>query len=234
MAQRRIVAFHGDKGGVGKSTMARATLDYHLRNDHVVTAVDADTQNPQLHRYYKNATDVHRIDVFSRDGYDQILDLFAESEGDLLVDLPAGSGRTLKSLMQDFGLGDALNDLNARMTLAFGINRVKDSVIALKDTLLLTEGLPVDYVVIKNLYFGGADRFERYDNSKTRQAIYDNGGVELHMPELFDSVYDFLDDHSLPFKDAAQHKDLSFAQKQRVRKFMREWDAEIERAGDFM
>ena len=234
MTQRRIVAFHGDKGGVGKSTMARATLDYHLRNDHEMIAVDADTQNPQLHRDYKDTTTVHRIDVFTRDGYDHILDLVAKNDSDLLVDLPAGAGRTLDRLVNEFGVGDALGDLNARMTLAFGINRGKDSLIALKDTLGLTDRLPIDYVVIKNLYFGSPERFERFDKSKTRQAIRDNGGIELELPELFDSVYDVLDEKNLPFKDAVENSALSFAQKQRLRQFIKKWDVEIQRAGGLM
>ena len=235
MTQRRIIAFHGDKGGVGKSTMARATLDYHLRNDHQIIAVDADTQNPQLHRGYKDTMTVHRIDVFGRDGYDQILNLFAENDGsDLLIDLPAGAGRTLNRLVNDFGLGDALADLNARMTLAFGINRGKDSLIALKETFDLTNKLPIDYVVIKNLYFGSPERFERFNQSKTRNAISENGGIELELPELFDSVYDVLDEKNLPFKDAVQSSTLSFAQKRRLQQFIKNWDAEIQRAGNRM
>ena len=230
----RLIFFHGDKGGVGKSTAARGYLDKLIREQKPIVAIDADTQNAQLHRYYQKVADVQRIQIFEKNGLDKIIDVLADAEGDVMVDLPAGAGRTLPQQMTDLGLDEALNELKARLTIVFTITRIKDSVIALKSVIDGFDGMPVDYVVVKNGHFGEAEKFSRYDGSKTAKLIDEKKGAVLLLPDLMDDVYDAMDEKNMPFHVAAEDESFSFAQRRRIKGWMRTWDAEINNAGDVL
>lgn len=231
---KRLVLFHGDKGGVGKSTAARGYLDYIIRQNIDITAIDADTQNAQLYRYYRSIHDVERIAIFEKDGLDHVIDILAGPARTVMVDLPAGAGRTLPRQMQELGLAEALAELDARLTLVFTLTRIKDSVVALKHVIEGFEGLPVDYVIVKNGHFGEAEKFVRYDNSKTAEIIENRGGTVLFLPDLMDDVYDILDEANLPFCEATEDTRLSFTQKRRVKGWIRAWDSEIAKAGEVL
>src|SRR6478609_11901137 len=88
----------GEKGGVGKSVVARALAQYFIDKDMRFVGVDADTSHGALLRYYSEFTQPADLESFA--SADQIMDRALAADRRVLVDLPAQSARSLKRWME--------------------------------------------------------------------------------------------------------------------------------------
>ena len=220
----RVVIITGDKGGVGKSTFARGLIHLYVEKKLTYLAYDSDHRNAQLYRHYNSAeSEVKLLDIFTRGGADNLLiDLDSQRPPLALVDLPAQSGAFFESFEKDLGVFDAVKSLGYKVTMASVLSRVKDSVNILR---VLHEYCKkrVDYVVVKNLFHGEADKFERYDSSETRINLKSSGAVEVLMPDLFFKPYDYIDEMNLSFEGVSKSKaDITI--KSRVSAWIKEFE----------
>ncbi len=233
--QQRLVLVTGNKGGTGKSTFARGLLDVYTHLDLPCRAYDSDTQNPQLFRHYDKTVGVSRIDIALRGGADVLLDDLEQSQtAVVLVDLPAGSGNAFEHYERDVQLISAASELGYRLTVVSVLSRVKDAVNALR---LLMEfcGDRVDYIAVKNLHFGDADKFKRFDQSKAKAQFLTLGGVEIAMPDLFDDTYDLIDEKDLTFRHAVgEQSPLSRANRSRMHQWLKTMELEAHKAGSYL
>ena len=228
---KRMIFIHGDKGGVGKSVFARGLLDHYARKGVTVDAYDSDKRNPDLYRFYRDNAAVSLIDLASNTAFDSVLDRFSTSENRALIDLAAGAGDALSTLVTgDIKIGAALRELDARATVVYVLSRSRPSLAALNQALLDFEGVPTDWIIVKNAYFGDPEKFTRYDNSKTRQTALAHNAAEIVMPELLDDLYDDLDQNSVPFYAAAGGDTLTFTNKRRIRSWLDHFDSEVGKA----
>ena len=83
----------GEKGGVGKSFIARTMIQYGLDRNLSFTAVESDRSNPDVSRVYK---DICQFAIFSEsekhaDNADRIFELAMEQS--VIVSLPAQVNR---------------------------------------------------------------------------------------------------------------------------------------------
>ena len=69
VTNRRIYWIGGSKGGVGKSMMTLATLDYVMSRGDKVLLVECDTSNPDVWQAYKDELDAELIDLDDADGW---------------------------------------------------------------------------------------------------------------------------------------------------------------------
>ena len=222
--QKRLVIVTGDKGGVGKSTFSRGLLQVYVNKKIHLLAYDADKRNPQLERHY--GKDVVRcLDIFNRGEADVLLVNLDEQQPPIaLLDLPAQSSSFFETFERELNIFDSLKECGYQITIVSVISRVKDSVSILK---LLYEycGDRVDYLVVKNLFYGAEDKFERYDESKLRKQMKDKVTCqEIVMPDLFYKTYDFLDEHSLPFTGVYEHAKANLAIRLRVKSWLAEFE----------
>ncbi|MBD2472162.1 chromosome partitioning protein ParA [Nostoc sp. FACHB-145] len=148
-----------------------------------------------------------------------------------LLELPPQSIQFFRSFEEEMGFFKMVGKkLDMRVTMATVINRTKDSVnqfIHLRDFC----GDKVDYVVVKNLFFGDKDRFERYDNCPLVKELKNlNKPIpEIYLPDLIAHAYDYLDENNLSFsKGIEQSKKLSV--QGRVEKWMENFKKSIEPA----
>ncbi|MHC0068915.1 hypothetical protein ACWATR_39650 [Nostoc sp. UIC 10890] len=228
---KRIVLCTGDKGGTGKSTVARFLLDMYLANNILVTAYDCDSSNPQLWRHYNyNVTGGVKTLKFNQRAVNEVFlnDLSTLAPVVSLVDLPPGVGEYFKDFVQDIESAR----LGYRITMVWVLGRVKDSIIRLKQ-LIESCGNQVDYVVVKNLYWG-EDGFTRYDKSKTRAAVNELGAIELNFFPLIDPVYDKIDELDLSFREGLLHQKLTSSNKARLRVWIQENESEFVKAAIFL
>ncbi|MBK1990120.1 chromosome partitioning protein ParA [Sphaerospermopsis aphanizomenoides BCCUSP55] len=224
----RIVIITGDKGGVGKSTFARGLLHLYINKQLKYLAYDSDHRNAQLYRHYDSAQPgVKLLDIFTRGGADDLLiDLEKELPPLVLVDLPAQSGLFFENFEKDLGVFDAVKGLGYRVTMVSVLSRVKDSVNILR-ILHKYCGDRVDYVVVKNLFHGEADKFERYDSSDTRTKLLAAGAVEIKMPDLFFKPYDYIDEKNLTFGQVLEDKEANIVIKSRVSAWLKEFEQSV-------
>ncbi|MFL9458174.1 chromosome partitioning protein ParA [Tolypothrix bouteillei VB521301_2] len=226
-SQRRLVIITGDKGGVGKSTFARGLLQLYINKDLVCLAYEADQRNPQLERHYvdKYRPLIRYIDIFRKGQADQLLiDIDKEKQFPLfLLDLPAQSGGFFEKFVNELTFFEMLKDTNCRVTMVSVISRVLDSINVLEKLHELCQD-KVDYVVVKNLFHGDVEKFERYNDSKIRKLMLSEGLVEIMMPDLFYQPYDFIDRYRLTFNDALTHDETNIAIRARVKSWIADFE----------
>ncbi|MEC4815879.1 MAG: chromosome partitioning protein ParA [Scytonema sp. PMC 1069.18] len=234
-SQRRLAIVTGDKGGVGKSTFARGLLQLYINKDLACLAYEADQRNPQLARHYQDKYKflMRYVDIFRKGQADKLLiDIDREKKYPIfLIDLPAQSGGFFEKYVQELTFFEMLKEkeINCRVTIVSVISRVLDSVTVLEGLHDLCKD-QVDYVVVKNLFHGEQDKFERYDNSEIRETLLSKGLVEIMMPDLFYQSYDFIDRHHLTFNDALTHPETNIAIRARVGRWISEFEEEIKPA----
>src|SRR3954453_87629 len=94
----------GEKGGVGKSVVARLLAQYFIDRDLPFVALDADGSHGALLRYYGSYT--RPVDLTRVESADEILALAIDGQHRVLVDLPAQSDRTLAAWIAEAGVLD--------------------------------------------------------------------------------------------------------------------------------
>ena len=84
-------------------------------------------------------------------------------------------------------------------------SRVKDCVNQLEQ-LYDVSGKNVDYVIVKNAFYGDEEDFRRYNDSEIRKKIFSEGNCicEIEMPELIEHAFDYIDEKELTFEEAMQ------------------------------
>jgi hypothetical protein len=224
---RRLVIITGDKGGVGKSTFTRGIVQTYLDAQRRFVGFDADSSNSHLLRFYGQYCHIEPIDISKRgavdeffDGIKQMVNPVAEDgytpepESLFLLELPPQSRRILQNFVQEMTfLETAKTEYDMRVTMVVVISRVIDSINQLIDLYSFC-GNRVDYVVVKNLFFGEEDEFSRYKKSDEVQAIVkelkekNSPFHDIAMPELIERSYDYLDRNSMTFRQGIEQTDL--------------------------
>lgn len=235
---KRLVIVTGDKGGVGKSTFARGLLQLYIDKNLWCLGYDADQRNNQLYRHYNKYPGLVRfLDVFERGKTDKLLnDLEADYYPLVLIDMPAQSGGVFEKFVKELSVFDMLaSELGYRVTMVSVINRLRDSVNILNALYERCSQDKVDYVVVKNLFFGDEDKFGRYNNSSIRKTLLEKGLIELSMPDLMDDSYDFVDYNNLTFKQATlKEVGAQIATRARVKSWLDDFGQKIQPAHDLL
>lgn len=200
-----VIVFHGDKGGVGKSTGACLFLDWALKRQMPVALVDGDTRNPDVSRMFADSIPTVQANLRVHEGWMDMTDfMLAQSERAIVISLPAGIGADLRKeggrFLQTISL------LERPLFMFWVINRLPDSVNLLNEAMQVLEPGLAGKVVVKNLFFGDEDKFSRWDGSETRKRFEKSGGLTVSMTELHERTVDklFSDNEAImPFSSAA-------------------------------
>ncbi|MBM2324331.1 MULTISPECIES: AAA family ATPase [Roseobacteraceae] len=232
---KRIFFIHGDKGGVGKTEVAKRMAAVMLQNGLPVTLVDGDDKNAGLHAAFeKGELDVQRIKVMTPAGRDALFDVIAQSPGDVLIDLPARGSDVTERLNQDgasedgFSLELLLAEIEAELTIVFVIDQTRSPLVALKDELA---ALPdaTRWIIVRNWR---EDRdFTLFDTTKVKADLEARGAAVIDMVRLDPRVNDILENASLNLITAQTSDKLSMLQKMRVKSAVRSWSEQMKIAG---
>jgi hypothetical protein len=233
----RLILVHGDKGGVGKSTLSRSVLDYLYRGIRVPVVYDADYRNSQVHRFYKDVFPVEQLDLGVTGAFDQILDNLAEAQKstekhNIFVDLPAQAGSDLDEALSEMRFVEALDSIHARVTLLFVVGRSQDSINALRIAYNVFGGSS-DFVIVKNAFFGGPDHYTLYNSSPIRDQLITAGAKELLIPSMWGDAYDAIDRLNLPFFKVAE-SELPLSIKARVSSWLDKCDTQFEKIDSWL
>lgn len=242
----RLVIVTGDKGGVGKSTFARGLVQTYLDASRSFVGFDADISNSQLVRFYGKDCQIEPLDIFKNGNIDKFFDRLKKmingeeddygqklsAENLFLLELPPQSRIILQKFVEGMNfLETAAEDHNMRVTMVVVISRISDSVNQLINLHNFC-GNRVDYLVVKNLFFGEEEEFTRYDKSEEIKSIKkelekeNTSFIQMKMPELIEHAYDYLDANSMTFKQGMEQKDLPSV-KGRVTSWLRNFKEQI-------
>ncbi|MEA5606394.1 hypothetical protein [Nostoc sp. UHCC 0252] len=221
---RRLVMVTGDKGGVGKSTFARGLAQTYIDNAVKFVGLDADNSNPHLIRFYENAANIHRLDISNSDKLDEFVDNLKElvypkskesgknqeEKSLILLETPSQFLPTLKILITEMGFLDVVNNkCKMRVTIVVVISTIIDCITQLLELYSFC-GDRVDYVIVKNSFYGEAEQFAFYDSSEEIKVIEQqvkatgHNFTSINMPKLAKKSYDYLDVKNLTFRQGLE------------------------------
>jgi hypothetical protein len=195
MAKPTVIIVGADKGGVGKTTVARTLLDYLAAHQIPARAFDTEAPKGTLKRFHPDAADIVDINLVS----DQmkIFDTLNATEVPVtLIDVRAGlMAQTLRSL-RDFGLIDAAR----KGQITFAVFHVLGPTIASLDEIAETAAFLGDarYFLVKN--FINNTHFFQWDE-KTHSSYFKKvkDAVEITIPKLNEMATEQVDLASVPF-----------------------------------
>lgn len=185
-----IYLIGGSKGGVGKSLVTMAMLDFLNVKGNQTILVESDTSNPDVWKtYHDEVKETSLINLDESDGWIELVNL-CEQKPDTTVVINTAARNNKAVATYGETLNSTLTELNRKLITLWVINRQRDSLELLKDYMT---NMPNGIVhVIRNGYFGNETKFELYNTSKVKTLIESHHGVSVTFPDLADRVCDDL------------------------------------------
>jgi len=200
-----IFLIGGGKGGVGKSLMSMAVLDYLYANGQRPFLVETDTSVPDVFKTYAEAVKGDLVNLDEREGWIDLVNLVESNPASTVV---INTGARNQTGISNFGrtLSKALPELRRKLVVLWMIDRKRESLELLAD---FAEAIPEAEVhVVRNMYLGTEKKFELYNGSKMKTAIEAKGGRSLNLPELADRVTDAMNRSRLTIERAVAELSL--------------------------
>ncbi len=219
----------GEKGGVGKSVLARLLAQYHIDRGLPFTAFDSDRSHGALLRFYGDYSQAVNLDDFA--SADQVMEAALAADRDILVDLAAQTAQPLQRWIEQ---NDLLSLAAAEQIPVLFWHVLDDGAdgIALLDALLDRYGGGAGYVVVKN--HGRGRDFSGYEASRAQARALELGALGLDLPELNAATMRKIDHAGTSLWAAAQSgkAGLGLMDRQRVKVWSSRAYAQFDRLAD--
>jgi hypothetical protein len=205
----------GEKGGVGKSVVARLLSQFCIDKNLPFAAFDADTSHGALRRFYDGYC--RPVDFASFESADAIFAQASEENLRILVDLPAQSDRMLGQWLEATGIVSLAGESGIPLVFWHVMDDGKDSV-GLLASLLARHGERASYCIVKNL--GRGKDFSLFDSSPAKAEAQRLKATIIELPELHRPAMQKIDQLDASFWAAANgsgDNDLPRLDRQRVR-----------------
>ena len=155
----------GEKGGVGKSVMARVLAQYFIDKSVPFIGFDTDRSHTSFTRFYSDYASPVIVDTY--EGLDLIVGTFEDppvlgEPKSVIVDLAAQTAAPLARWIKDSDVLSVLGEMGVTVNFWHLADAGKDSVDLL-DRLINTFGAGPNYFVVKN--HGRGSDFSQLDGS---------------------------------------------------------------------
>ena len=203
--ERPILLIGGGKGGVGKSLLSVALVDYVSVTDGRPFLVETDTSVPDVYKTYSGDIGAELVNLDEREGWIDLVNLVESKPESTIV---INTGARNQTGISNFGktLAKALPQLKRKLIVLWLIDRKRESLELLVD---FTKALPEAAMhVVRNMYLGTEKKFELYNASKMKETIETLGGKSLNFPELADRVTDAMNKGRLTIAKACAELSL--------------------------
>lgn len=195
MAKPAVIVVGADKGGVGKTTVARTVLDYFSANAIPTRAFDTESPRGTLKRFHPEATEI--VDMTATADQMKIFDtLNGANPSVTVIDVRAGLLSPALASLRDIGFLDAARDGQ----ITFAVFHILGPSIASLDEIAETASFMdgAKYFLVKN--FINNTSFFEWD-----QATYNSyfhrikGATEITIPKLNEMAFEQVEVASVPF-----------------------------------
>lgn len=230
--QAHVHLIGGEKGGVGKSMVARLLAQYLIDHELPFVGFDTDRSHGALLRFYAGYASPALVDRY------EALDLIMESCIDqpgrrVLVDLAAQTHEPLAKWMDESGVLDLADVSGVAIHYWHVMDNGRDSVDLLRK-LLDRFGRRLAYVIVRNQLRG--DDFALLEQSGELARAAELGARVIDLKRLHDAVVQKIDAANASFwaaKNACAQggAGLGLMERQRLKLWLAHAYAEIERAG---
>jgi len=192
----------GDKGGVGKTTVARLLVEYFEEMRKTPRVFDTEHPKGSLLRFHPKITRL--IDVTTVKSQIEIFDSLQASRAPHVVDLRAGTFSNVLSTFEDIAILEQLREGLLDITFFHVIGGNYEALGEVQDAM---EQLPIDKHVVVKSHATDPD-FVFWSESAIRDQFLKAGGTEIAIPRLDELVYETVDTNSVPFRSFIQNKTL--------------------------
>ena len=215
------------KGGVGKSVIAATIAQYKMDKGQTPLCIDTDPVNATFAGYKK--LDVKRLDILKGDeintrSFDQLIELIAPTEHDVVIDNGASSFVPLSHYLISNQIPMLLKEMNHELIIHTVITGGQALVDTVSGFAQLVKQFPdeAQFVIWLNPYWGSIEHdgksFEKMkayiDNRERVSAI-------VQIPELKEETYgrDFSEmlQERLTFDEALERDTLTIMTRQRLK-----------------
>lgn len=206
----------GEKGGVGKSVLARTLAQYFIDKSMPFTAFDTDKSHRSFQRFYAEYASPIVIDRY--EALDGMMEDVIQGGRRVLVDLAAQSFGLLTQWMEDSSVLDVTKDLGIALTYWHVMDSSRDSVDLLSGALDRF-GNRLKLVVVLNEVRG--TEFDILQESGLLDRAHSGGASVLRLPKLSDAAMQRIDQFNTSFWAASQinggGSGLALFERQRVK-----------------
>jgi hypothetical protein len=214
----KIHLIGGEKGGVGKSLVARVLAQYLIDKKIPFLGFDADRSHGSLLRFYADYTSPVVVDRY--ESLDSIVEAAVENpERKIIVDLAAQTHDWLVKWMEDSGVLEMVDELGISLQYWHVMDSGKDSVDLLKK-LIDRFGSRLNYIIVLNHLRG--DNFDIFEKSGEKERAISLNAKFISLKRLHESVLTKIDASSISFWAAKngggqQASVLGLLERQRVK-----------------
>ena len=228
----KIHLIGGEKGGVGKSLVARVAAQYMIDNNIPFLGFDTDRSHGSLLRFYSGYASPVVVDRY------ESLDAIVEAATDnpdkrILVDLAAQTHDPLVKWMDESGVLEMAGDVGISLHYWHVMDSGKDSVDLLKK-LLDRFGSRLSYVVVLNQLRG--ENFDIFEKSGEKKHAQDLNAMIISLKRLHEPVINKIEAGSTSFWAAKNRSEsnlsgLGLLERQRVKVWLKNAYEQIDSVG---
>jgi hypothetical protein len=222
-----VILVGADKGGVGKTTISRAVLDYLASKSIPARAFDTESPRGALHRFHPHETSI--VDITETADQMKILDTLSDSAAKAtVIDVRAGQmTETLKAL-RDVGFLDAVDDGQFTFVIVHVLGPSVSSLGEIAEIAPFVQS--AHYFLAKN-HINDTTFFEWDPKSYASYFEDVECAGEITIPKLDEMAYEQVELNGVPFADFVAGKQGSFVLRGYVRTWMRNITQELDAIG---
>ena len=205
MAKPAVILVGADKGGVGKTTVSRALLDYFIAHNIPTRAFDTEAPKGTLKRFHPDVTEV--VDITSTPDQMKIFDTLSSADAKVtVIDIRAGLLSTTLRALRDIGFLDAAK----KAQLTFTVFHILGPSIASLSEIDETAGFMDDahYILVKN-FINNTSFFEWDPATYNTYFKKIKDAHEITIPKLNEMACEQVDLASVPYLSFIANKKLS-------------------------
>lgn len=229
-----VILVGADKGGVGKTTVSRAILDYLAAKNVLARAFDTESPRGTLKRFHPDITEI--VDITNTSDQMRILDtLDAPGPKVSVIDVRAGRLATTLQALEEVGFLDAVK----AGTYTFIVAHILGPSVSSLDEIEEVAPYVADasYFLVKN-YVNDTTFFEWDPQTYASYFETFKHADEITIPKLNEMAYEQVELSGIPFSAFVDNKAVggrkaehSFVLRGYVRTWMRNISAELDRVG---
>jgi hypothetical protein len=222
-----LILVGADKGGVGKTTVSRALLDFFARKNVLTRAFDTENPRGTLKRFYPGSAEI--VDLGNVAHQMRILDTMETANVPVtVVDLKAGNMSYALDVFERIGVLEAARAGAFNLGLFHVIGPSIASLDEIAEIARYMQG--VSYVVARN-FINETNFFEWDDATQQKYFAAIPKAQEIAVPKLNEMAYEQVDLAGVTFKNFidnraadGSHGKFSFV----LRGYVRKWCSEID------
>jgi hypothetical protein len=232
----RIYSISGERGGVGKSTCAKACIQWHLDRALPLVVFDADRTSPNVFGSYKREIKC-KLAIFSEssrleDGANEIYNTASTGQGAVLVNMPAQVFIAFRNWIEQNSLLSLAVEDQVQFVVMFVSDGSHESIKLFKQSVGHFGAIMPHYLVQNH---GRCEEWGHLDEDTELQGLMETHNVGIIPFPRYIGIADLniIEGENLSFGMARGYKRFSSLSRQRVKTFLDKAYQGFEVAGVF-